>query len=48
MEEVVGLGENAVSGALAPVAVGLSAQHLLVGHRGTGISNFVKVVLKKQ
>ena len=40
MEEVVGLGENAVSGALAPVAVGLSAQHLLVGHRGTGNIQF--------
>ena len=31
------LGENAVTGALAPVAVGFGAQHLLVGDGGDNI-----------
>ena len=38
VEEFVGLGENSLYGAIAPVAVGLGTQHLLVGHRGTGNS----------
>ena len=48
MEEVVGLGENAVSALLLRWRWGLAHSIYWSGIGGPVISNFVKVVLKKQ